>query len=312
VEQSEAAVALAMRLGDASALPVAQEAVRVALAAREEAAAETRRQAGIVDRLRSARRWSLPEDGRFGIPTVVQGEVMRRVGDRWVPIGDRPVKKGETIRTGSNSRVDLMFEDGSRIHLRHNSSFTYEGKTLKGIFYKLLKGSMHNMTVPSATRGEIIHHWTPTAVAAVRGTEFDLEVDERGLTHLRLYSGKIELTPIAETMQKNPPARWWEVAGIESRVLTQGYRAAIPPGVQLAATGEGYALAGGRVHIQRTGSDAGAFTVSNASARTDGAFEVSVGAGGLTDFVPLHGTLEVSADAAGLDFAQMKPFWSEQ
>lgn len=315
LRQAEGAEALAINVNDQEALPVAREAAAVARIALTRAAERVVRQEGILLKLQTAISWGEPpRDGPIAVPVLATGVVMRKVGSGWQPIGAGPIRRGDEIRTGHNGRVDLYFEDGCRVHLRPNTTFLYTGT-----MYQLLKGKIHNLIVPvpGAIRGELIRHRTITAVVAVRGTEFDLAIDERGLTHLTPYSGTVELAADAEGMQGVRPDRWWEGAGTTRIDLGAGYTALLAAGTELEigkdAEGEpAYVLHQGRVYVfpGKEGETAPAPRIVAANAvvtPVQAAFEVSLGGDGLADIVPLAGMVEVRAVADGT----APSFWKE-
>ena len=100
-----------------------------------------------------------------------KGTLSTRTGTRPAKAGD-PVADGETFKTGPQSSAIVEYPDGSRVKLRAESTFKLsvpaepsgiEGGllTLGGIFARVAKGPAGHFQMK-----------TPTAVAAVRGTEF--------------------------------------------------------------------------------------------------------------------------------------------
>lgn len=69
---------------------------------------------------------------------------------------------------------------------------------------------------------------TPTAVCAVRGTEFDLSVDEQGLTHLKLYSGKVDLSAIPNSdAERRIQNRWWTLVKSDGLATRDSVKSAV-------------------------------------------------------------------------------------
>jgi ferric-dicitrate binding protein FerR (iron transport regulator) len=89
----------------------------------------------------------------------------------------RDLKYGEMVRTASNEQKSIILDDGSYIKLGPRSSFAWEMPSTSQV--NLLSGTFNFVIVRPLTQLLTrfkIH--TPTAVAAVRGTEFSVSVDE--------------------------------------------------------------------------------------------------------------------------------------
>lgn len=85
---------------------------------------------------------------------------------------------GDTVQTGANSVVKIKFADGSTSNLQPNSSLTllsshqYAGKSNFYIKVQLSTGRTEIIANPQHLQDDQLEVETPTAVAAVRGTEF--------------------------------------------------------------------------------------------------------------------------------------------
>ncbi len=104
---------------------------------------------------------------------------------------------GDTVRTEASSGIDLQFRDGSVVRIYENSEFhltslmvSPEGNTrqIKG---SLKSGGLYTLVYPVKDQSEykII---TPTAVAGVRGTGFEVEADEES-TDVLVTEGVVEV-----------------------------------------------------------------------------------------------------------------------
>ncbi len=120
--------------------------------------------------------------------TQVSGTVEVHSQD-WIVVSKTPypVEPGETIRTTSRANAVLTFEDGSRVELAGNSSFTLEETASSSYSMGLGFGRLKAFVEKIAARRFQVR--TPTAVAAVRGTEFQVEVLGDGSTSIDLYKG---------------------------------------------------------------------------------------------------------------------------
>jgi hypothetical protein len=93
--------------------------------------------------------------------------------------------QGDTLETGKNSLAKLVFADGSNIDIQPNSSLTiqasfkYAGKETFVTRLKLVKGRTEVAANPEHVLGNTLQIETPSAIAAVRGTQFRVAADDR-------------------------------------------------------------------------------------------------------------------------------------
>ena len=130
-------------------------------------------------------------------------------GEREMHVGDS-AKSGDALRTGSRSSAELaVIEHSARFIVSSKTSFRLahdrpgvllevERGSLRAIFGKLPEGD---------TRERLIS--TPSAVLAVRGTDYGVEVKKNGDTSVTVFEGTVEV---------------WDVAGIGERTLVQAGR----------------------------------------------------------------------------------------
>lgn len=117
------------------------------------------------------------------------------VADRPVAVGTRlPV--GAELRTGPDGRVRLRCVDGSSLVVGDSTTLKIERYEMAGTYRSsvslLLETGMLGQKVAPAP-GSSWEVRTPTAVTAVRGTEFIIEVDEDQATAVNVQSGKVEV-----------------------------------------------------------------------------------------------------------------------
>ena len=137
-------------------------------------------------------------------------------GERELQAGDI-AKSGDSLRTGSRSRAELEVADqGARFvvasktrfrlaHERPGVLLEIERGSLRAIFGKLSEGEDRERLVT-----------TPSAVLAVRGTEYGVEVQKDGDTSVTVFEGTVEV---------------WEVGGVGERIRVQaGQQARIRKG----------------------------------------------------------------------------------
>ena len=105
----------------------------------------------------------------------------------------KPVEKGAAVGAGDQihtlkgSKVLLAFDDGSKVELGPNSSFTLDESAAEGNSMRLSLGGLKAFITHMAGRRFEVH--TPTAVCAVRGTEFSVDVSAKGNTNIQMFSG---------------------------------------------------------------------------------------------------------------------------
>jgi hypothetical protein len=115
---------------------------------------------------------------------------------------------GDTITTGSNGSAKLTFFDGSVMEIKANSeilvnelSTASTGSTSVSLMEQV--GSTINRIgklVDSSSKYEVE---TPAAVAVVRGTTFDLVVEEDGETTVKSEEGSVDFTAAGVTVTVN-------------------------------------------------------------------------------------------------------------
>lgn len=143
----------------------------------------------------------------------------------WESVGREPVPlkandsvmEGATVKTGAQSRMELAMPDGSAVRLGPDSQMTlarsYFQEEKRDFSFKLAAGKLW-ARVRSAVSGAggDFKVETPTAVCAVRGTTYAVEVGGDFATALKVYSGKVGVKPVYQTHAPGKGPRR-EVAG---------------------------------------------------------------------------------------------------
>lgn len=149
-----------------------------------------------------------PVPASFGATTTrvshLNGEVFIGTTDKgpW-----QPAKKGMTIsedqyiKTGDPGRVELTMPDDSIVRLASNTLFkinqaSFPEKEARRFSARLFLGKMWAKVTSrfGTPRGTFNAH-TPTAVAGVRGTVYNLEVAKDTSTNIWVYEGKVGVGP---------------------------------------------------------------------------------------------------------------------
>ena len=104
------------------------------------------------------------------------------------------LNSGYVLRTGDKSLASVVFtDDKSMLKIRENSNVTIRGERKKGgIFKRLFLSAGQIWAKVSRQRGELIVE-TPSGVAAVKGTEFYLLLDDTGNMIVFTIDGLVDL-----------------------------------------------------------------------------------------------------------------------
>jgi hypothetical protein len=133
-----------------------------------------------------------------------KGAIALKVGDE--------VQVGETIATGEGAKLKLQMVDGSTIAAGSNSRITIQnyGKDAAGkrdVALSLASGLLRAVVAPAAqpSRFEVI---TATGVAAVRSTDWFIEMTKEQTTIVGVLGGKVALTSRATKEEVDIPEHW--------------------------------------------------------------------------------------------------------
>jgi len=154
---------------------------------------------------------------------AVHGNVQWKSGSgSFVPVAatnQQVVRVGDQLQTGPNADITLQVPDGSWIQVSENSNFTVQdfwSGNLKGIM-NLMMGRVRFYIKKLDGRPNPYSVTTPTALIAVRGTEFDVIVNEDRNTEVRCQDGQVKVVE--------------NISG-EEVVLNPGFHTFVRPGEQ--------------------------------------------------------------------------------
>ena len=121
----------------------------------------------------------------------VQGTGQFREADLkdWSPARvEQPLFSGYSVRTGEFSRMGLLFRDRTQLRLNEKTLLQIkDAATRPHLLLGIGRAWAQTKTLPHNLYVE-----TPSAAAAIRGTDWDLEVDERGRSMITVLSGEVE------------------------------------------------------------------------------------------------------------------------
>ncbi len=141
--------------------------------------------------------------------TMVEGQVtiFSRGAAEGVPAAEgMPLEEGDNVRTGVDGRAELALSSDSVIALGPASVVTLSDLEPKQTLLNLDLGTLVAKLQWKGTPGRHMDIMTPTAVAAVRGTEFGVTVQEGGETSVGVFDeGRVavrtvETSAVEETM----------------------------------------------------------------------------------------------------------------
>jgi hypothetical protein len=136
----------------------------------------------------------------------------------FVPLVSQSVQAGDEIRTGSDASLILMAPDGSYMVVSENSTLVVEdywSGNFKSIM-NLMLGHVRFYIQKLGGRPSPYSVRTPTALIAVRGTTFDVFVDDAQFAEVRCLEGRVTV----------------ESLGLSDRevILEPGFKTLVRPG----------------------------------------------------------------------------------
>lgn len=151
----------------------------------------------------------LVEMGRYGVvgQAAVVAEVVGMVEVQhqpvavWRPVtSDTVLTSGYRIRTGGLSAATVRFFDGSTTILGADTEIAFtelnsrrDGSGRRVVLYQR-QGQTQNQVQKLADAGSLFEIDTPTAVAVVHGTEFQVDVATDGATSVSVIEGRVGVT----------------------------------------------------------------------------------------------------------------------
>ncbi len=125
-----------------------------------------------------------------------QGNVsVLRDGVVWALFSNQTVQVGETIVTGEDGYAELLVSDGSSFAIYPNSQVVFRSNpgNLRDLLDVFL-GRVRVYIQKLGGRPNRYRIFTPTAVISVRGTSFDVSVDEDETTLIAVEEGLVGVT----------------------------------------------------------------------------------------------------------------------
>ncbi len=122
------------------------------------------------------------------------GDVSYTSGGKTSPLTmSTALKPGDVVATGKKSLCTLKYRDGSNVEIRAESKIMVGNVNVPGSDYiSLISGMVHGKFV-KMQKGGGNKVYTPTAVCAIRGTEFTIASSGSGDSRIQLEEGKLQI-----------------------------------------------------------------------------------------------------------------------
>lgn len=198
LDRADGVLSLAREENDLNAVEVAQRARSVALGAKK-------KYQRVLDRatvsLENTRRLSALASGDPSTSLAVgvvfsagKVEIRRSSEPGWTGFGEEDglLRPGDSIRTGPGGSVELrLMADGSRIDLGPGTTLNYRDENTAVLDLGKILSKISRQIEKRLRRFEVK---TPTAVCAIRGTEFAVFTAPDGATTLSVLDGEVEFS----------------------------------------------------------------------------------------------------------------------
>ena len=132
-----------------------------------------------------------------------EAEIIAIQGDGWVnfmkgqawfeAVRQQALTSGDLIKTGNYGKMSVLFADDTQIKIHHRTTLVIKevrkAPDRKGTVLGLESGEIWSR---AKSVSEELRIETPSATAAIRGTDWDIAVDEKGAAYLTVLRGSIE------------------------------------------------------------------------------------------------------------------------
>ncbi len=133
------------------------------------------------------------------VSVIGKGETRDTTRDDWRQAAvKQQLNPGVFVRTGDLSQMALLLRDQTQLRLNQNSMMQIKEVSSSGAPTKLelTQGRVWTQAkrkvYSPASQQPALTVWTPSAVAAIRGTDWELTVDKGGVATLTVLSGEVE------------------------------------------------------------------------------------------------------------------------
>ncbi len=137
--------------------------------------------------------WCLCSPSHAAYVHSVRGEVeIKKSGsDSWNrldPLSREKLQAGDELRTARASTVEIYMDDGSKVKIAPLSAFRMSEESSDSVSLGLFVGRVRSWVKKFSRKFEVR---TPSAVCAVRGTDFMVSADADGNSRVEVYEGSV-------------------------------------------------------------------------------------------------------------------------
>ncbi|MBD3242478.1 MAG: hypothetical protein GF331_17955 [Chitinivibrionales bacterium] len=136
--------------------------------------------------------------------TTIEGtaSVLPSGADKWrTARPNMPLRIGDQVYSREQSFVEIRYMSGAVVRMNENTKLTLQESTDKGVKSHNPLGNVW-VNMQKITRKRSFEMSSPTAVAAIRGTVFQMQTDEDSATSVRVYDGKVQVGPSAALQKR--------------------------------------------------------------------------------------------------------------
>ena len=159
--------------------------------------------------IRIPTQWMRQHTGRASVTDIVGSASLISAGGSTSMVGgnDYPLQPGDMIRTAGNSSLKLLLEDGSLINIGPNAQFTvkqsvhYPSTGANATWLSIDRGSIDNNVSKNPLMPNRHTIQTPSAITAVRGTTFRVNVGGEDSSATEVLEGRVEVNAAGQNEQ---------------------------------------------------------------------------------------------------------------
>jgi len=146
----------------------------------------------------------------------------------WVKVkAPHLLEAGDSVRTGRKAKAEIYIRYGAKVRLGPDAHFVLTKVSPQDNSVEVLKGKMQAWIRKFAGRGFSVR--TPSAVCAVRGTVFGVEVSQTGETVWDLFSGALQVSDSTNRTVDMAPNQRLEVTPTGGAAEPEAIPASVKP-----------------------------------------------------------------------------------
>lgn len=117
--------------------------------------------------------------------------------EKWRPARpNMPLRVGDAVYAREQSFVEIRYMGGAVVRMNENTKLVLKESTDTGVKSENPLGNVW-VNMQKITRKRSFEMSSPTAVAAIRGTVFQMQTDDDSSTSVRVYDGEVQVGPSA-------------------------------------------------------------------------------------------------------------------